>query len=179
MSDTAKKMDIDISFRAATDMDGARMYEFVRDHGVLELNTAYAYMILAKHFGAHCLVAECPDVLDEGELAGFILAYRPPANPEQVFVWQIGTHPKLRGQGLARRMLNQLTTLDANKDAEFVTATVATDNEPSRALFRSFARHLDTECTVSDFFKTDMFPSDGSGEHAAEELFRIGPLPKN
>lgn len=162
----------EVYFRAATVRDGARMYEFVKEHGVLELNTAYAYMIMGAHFGKHCLVAECPDEVGD-ELAGFVLAYRPPVAPEDIFVWQVGTHPQMRGRGMAKRMLHELTALQANVGVMYVSATVATGNEPSRALFRSFASDIDAHCKESDFFTPDMFPGGG---HEAEDLFRIGPL---
>ena len=170
MSNTAIEKP-EVFFRSADARDGARMYEFVKEHGVLELNTAYAYMIMGAHFGGSCLVAECPDEIGD-ELAGFVLAYRPPTQPNDIFVWQVGTHPKMRGRGLAKRMLGQLLTLPANEGVDHVAATVATDNEPSRALFRSFARDVDSRCKESEFFTSDMFP----GEHEPEELFRIGPL---
>lgn len=171
MTDTAIEKP-EVFFRSADARDGARMYEFVKEHGVLELNTAYAYMIMGAHFGKHCLVAECPDEVGD-ELAGFVLAYRPPTSPEDVFVWQVGTHPQMRGRGLAKRMLHELTALPANAGVMNVSATVATGNEPSRALFRSFARDVDARCEESEFFTPDMFPG---GDHEAEDLFRIGPL---
>ena len=163
----------EVFFRHANARDGAKMYEFVKEHGVLELNTAYAYMILAEHFGQSCLVAECPGQVGDNELAGFVLAYRPPQSPEDIFVWQIGTHPKMRGRGLAKRMLGELQALPGNRGVTHVSATVATDNEPSRALFRGFARDNDVRCEESEFFTPDMFPG---GDHEAEDMFRIGPL---
>lgn len=165
-------------FRSANTSDGARMWSFVNEHGVLELNSAYCYMLMATHFGRHCLVAETAEQADtnvDRRLAGFVLSYRPPAQPQDLFVWQIGVHPEMRGRGLAKRMLHQLLTLPANRGVQYITATVATGNEPSRALFRGFARDTNVACNESEFFTADMFPAELGG-HEAEDLFRIGPL---
>lgn len=169
----------ELFFRSATTTDGARMWAFVKEHGVLELNSAYCYMLMATHFGQHCMIAESAAQADtnaEKHLAGFVLSYRPPQNSQELFVWQIGVHPAMRGRGLAKRMLQQLLTLPANRGVQYITASVATDNEPSRALFRGFARDVNVACDESDFFTSEMFPSGPDGGHAAEDLFRIGPL---
>lgn len=168
----------ELFFRSATTEDGARMWSFVNEHGVLELNSAYCYMLMATHFGQHCLVAESAPQADTNaakKFVGFVLSYRPPGKQEELFVWQIGVHPDMRGRGLAKQMLHQLLTLPANRGVQYVTASVATGNEPSRALFRGFARDTNVECRESDFFTQDMFPRE-QGEHEAENLFRIGPL---
>lgn len=168
----------ELFFRSATTPDGARMWSFVKEHGVLELNSAYCYMLMATHFGQHCLIAETAKQADTNvpkTMAGFVLSYRPPQKPEDLFVWQIGVHPAMRGRGLAKQMLHQLLTLPANRGVQYITASVATGNEPSRALFRGFARDTNVECEESDFFTSGMFPSEQS-DHEAEDLFRIGPL---
>ncbi len=167
----------ELFLRAATTADGARMWSFVKEHGVLELNSAYCYMLMATHFGAHCMIAETAPQADanvEKSLAGFVLAYRPPQHPDELFVWQIGVHPKLRNLGVAKRMLHELLSLPANRGVQYITATVATDNEPSRALFRGFANDANVNCEESSFFTADMFPKQNA--HAAEDLFRIGPM---
>lgn len=168
----------ELFFRSATTKDGARMWSFVNEHGVLELNSAYCYMLMATHFGQHCMIAESAPQADTNiakEMAGFVLSYRPPEKPEELFVWQIGVHPDMRGRGLAKRMLHQLLTLPANRGVQYITASVATDNEPSRALFRGFARDINVGCEELEFFTQDMFPS-ADDSHEAEDLFRVGPM---
>lgn len=169
----------EIFFRAAQTDDGARMWAFVKEHGVLELNSAYCYMLMATHFGQHCMIAETAAQADadaDKELVGFVLSYRPPQKPAELFVWQIGVDPKMRGQGLAKKMLHKLLTLPANRGVQYITATVASDNEPSQALFRGFARDTNVDCDETEFFTSDMFPAALDGGHEPEELFRIGPL---
>lgn len=157
-----------LTLRPPTRPDGARMWRFVREHGGLELNTAYAYVLLADDLSATSSVADGPD----GDLAGFVLGFRRPARPDTLFVWQVGVSPAHRGQGLARRLI--LDTLARQPDdVRFLEATVTPSNTASQRLFRSVAAALETDCQVREYLTVDDFPE---GDHEAEDLFRIGPF---
>lgn len=155
--------------------DGAAMWQFIKDHGGLELNTAYAYLVMADDFTDTCVVAveRGSEPSNEGEvLAGFVLGYRPPTRPDALFVWQVGVAPSHRGQGLARRMILEL--LDRNApEVRWLESTVTPSNTASRRLFRSIAEARGTNCDVSEYLTEDHFPENG---HEAEERFRIGPF---
>lgn len=156
-----------LSFRAAHARDGAEIWRLIERMGVLELNSAYAYILHCIHFGDTTLIAE-----RGAELAGFVVAYRPPKQSDTVFVWQIGVAPEVRTRGLGTRLLDELLQLAGCRDVRYLEASVAEDNEPSQKLFRSFARKRGVECVLSPFMPRDMFPS----AHSGEDLFRIGPL---
>lgn len=165
-ADTAARS---LTLRHPTRHDGADMWRFVHTHGGLELNTAYAYIVLAGDFADTSLVAH------EGEsLRGFVLGYRPPSRPEALFVWQVGVDPAMRGRGLARRMLLQLLDDTRTVGVSHLEATVTPSNAASQRLFRSVAQELDAPCDVRPHLTEDLFPEPG---HEAEELFRIGPFP--
>ena len=157
----------DLAYRTATCADGAALWELVRSTGTLELNSAYFYLLFATDFGDHCLIAE-----SSGRTVGAIIGYRPPREPSSAFVWQIGVAPMMQGQGLGLRMLKAWHDLPANRDADFITATVATDNSASDRLFRALARELGVGIEVSPHFTPDMFPA----PHPPEPIYRIGPL---
>lgn len=151
------------------------MWQFISDHGGLELNTAYAYLVLADDFTDTCVVAE--DVQrgsepGDGPLAGFVLGYRPPTHPDTLFVWQVGVAPSHRGQGLARRMILDLLERNA-PEVRYLESTVTPSNTASRRLFRSIAEKRGTTCDVSAYLTEELFPEAG---HEAEEKFRIGPF---
>lgn len=153
-------------FRAPEATDAAAVWTLVRDSGELELNSGYAYVLVCTHFAATSLVAEAA-----GEIVGFVAAYRPPSDPDSLFVWQVGVGEQARGRKIGLRML--LRAAERCPDAIYLTATVATDNAPSDRLFRAFARERSAPVKVETGFPAELFP--GSG-HADEPLYRIGPL---
>jgi L-2,4-diaminobutyric acid acetyltransferase len=165
VSATAKA--IDFRFRNPTAADGAAIWRFVEQAGVLEQNSAYSYMLLCQHFGDTSVVAEQDDAL-----AGFVTAYRPPRQPDTVFVWQVGVARAMRGRGLAVGLLEQVLAQPACRGVCFLEASVTTDNDASKALFQALARQLNAPCTVQPFFDKAIFPE----PHATEDLFRIGPF---
>ncbi len=156
-----------VRFRGARPEDGKAMWQLVGEMGGLELNTAYFYVLFCMDFAETCVVAEA----DDGRLAGFVLGHRPPARPEAVFVWQVGVAPWMRRQGLAARLIEALLAQQSTP-ARWIEATVTPDNTASMKLFRALARHHGVPCEESDFMDAGLFP----GDHAAERLFRIGPL---
>jgi L-2,4-diaminobutyric acid acetyltransferase len=101
-----------------------------------------------------------------------VLGYQRPDRPEAMFVWQIGIHPKMRGQGLASALLLRFSNLPAYRECRYLEATVGTSNQASRALFQRFARTRQAGCEIGEGFPKELFPEG----HEAEDLFRIGPL---
>ncbi len=147
------------------------MWRLVQATGTLEVNSAYFYVLFATDFADTCLVAE-----HDGKLVGLVLGYHPPREPDTAFVWQVGLLPSYQGQGLGLRLLQQWLNLPANRRCQWLTATVAEDNPPSQALFRRFAREQESPCEERPHFTPDLFPG---GDHAPENLFRIGPLSRH
>jgi L-2,4-diaminobutyric acid acetyltransferase len=148
--------------------DGAEIWRLVRTGGTLELNSAYAYMLLGAHFGDTSVVAR-----QSGAIVGFVWAYLVPDRPDTVFVWQIGVSESSRGQGLAAAMLNEIRRRPNCRDVRFLEATVAPSNRASMALFRSFARRQDAPFALSTAFDSSQFPDPS---HETEMLVRIGPF---
>lgn len=157
-----------ISFRHPRIEDGARMHALVKASPPLEPNTCYAYLLLCHHFAKTCLVAE-----SGGELWGFVTGYRPPEEPDTVFVWQIAVSEKARGQGLGKRLLAGLVEAQPEGSVHYLTSTVTPDNAASMRLFHSFAEKRGTKCGQQVLFGSDAF---GQNSHEEEHLLRIGPL---
>jgi len=154
--------------RPVTPSDGAEIWRMVEEISALESNSAYCYVLFCSHFGDTCVIAED----DEGEALGFVVGHRPPRQGDTVFVWQVGVRRTARGLGLGRRLLRALVEQTAALGVRYLEASVTPGNQPSRALFRSLARELGTECSVGPFMGAELFPV----EHEPEELFRIGPF---
>ncbi|MBI1310213.1 diaminobutyrate acetyltransferase [bacterium] len=161
----------EFTLRPPTIDDAAAIWQLVRDSGVLDENSAYAYLLLCRDFARTSLVAE-----SESQVAGFVTAYRPPLRPQVLFVWQIGVSPSARRQGLGVRLLLELVSR-SRKDGpaiDFVEATVAASNVASSRLFDALAKTLAVPLTKVEGFTEAHFPPGG---HEAEPLIRIGPLP--
>lgn len=159
-----------ITFRKPAAEDGRKVYELIKACPPLEVNTCYSYVLLCSDFADTCVVAEL-----EGEVVGFVAAYKPPRRANAVFVWQIAVGEKARGKGLGKRMLQELVSREACKGLSYLESTVAPTNVASAKLFQGFGKSLETGCEVKPWFDETLFGE--PGEHEEELLFRIGPLP--
>ena len=153
------------------------MWRMARESRVLDVNTSYAYLLWARDFAATSLIATVDD--DPG---GFVTGYRRPDEPESLMIWQVAVDERHRGQGLARRMLDDLVDrlsgdpavrrLSGDPGVRHLETTITADNSASIALFTSFANARSAPIERTPLFEAAMFP-DG---HDAELLFRIGPF---
>lgn len=151
--------------------DGAAIWSLIRSTGVLDVNSAYSYLMLSKFFSKTCVVAEA-----NHQIVGFVSTFCLPDQPEVLFVWQVAVSAAQRGRGLAKAMFNEILSRESQADVRFIQATISPSNQPSQALFKSLARDLGAKCTVSEAegFPAHVFPAES--DHEAEWLFRIGPF---
>lgn len=144
------------------------MFELVRGCPPLDVNSVYVYLLLAEHFSDTCIVFE-----DEEGLSGLVTAYRPPARPDVLFVWQVAVAPRARGQRLGLQMLHALLGRSGLQTIQSIETTVGADNGPSRRMFGTLARSLQAPIAEAPLFGADLFGAEG---HEAEPLLRIGPF---
>ena len=145
------------------------MWRLAGDCGGLDQNSPYAYMLAGLHFADTSVVATDPT----GSVAGFVIAYRPPAPDNSVFVWQVAVADAHRGQGLAGRMIHHVVDRALRLGATSLTATVTPSNQASLNLFTSVARVRGATISQRPCFEADLFPDDG---HEPEDLLVIEPL---
>ncbi|MCZ7582910.1 MAG: diaminobutyrate acetyltransferase [Deltaproteobacteria bacterium] len=119
-----------VNVRPARVDDAAAVWRLVRETGVLDVNSPYAYLMAFRHFAGTCLVAERGTSPD-----GFVLAFCPPARPDTVFVWQIGVAKNAQGRGVGGKLLDTLTDRFAKQSGRYLEATVTPSNEASQKLF--------------------------------------------
>ena len=163
-----------LTVRPPTTQDGAAMWRLARDSGSLDLNSSYAYLLLADHFAATCRLAFLPDGSPgaEGEPVGFVSAYRRPADPATLFVWQVAVDPRARGRRVAGRLLDAVVDATAEGDGPAVTrlhTTETTDNASSRRVFARWAAGRGATLRETTGYEAAHFP-DG---HEAEPLLVI------
>ncbi|MFQ5344901.1 MAG: diaminobutyrate acetyltransferase [Mariprofundus sp.] len=157
-----------LSFRTPVAADGPAIHALVERCKPLDVNSRYCYLILCEHFASTCVVAEY-----DGNIVGFITAYVPPERRDTLFVWQVAVDARMRGQGLAKKMLRQLLGRRNLKRISFVEATVNPSNDASRSLFHSLARDCNCICDETALFAASLF---GEGDHEQENLIRVGPV---
>ncbi|GAA2408824.1 diaminobutyrate acetyltransferase [Mycolicibacterium llatzerense] len=153
-------------------MDAIVIRNIAAATGVLDVNSTYAYLLLATDFAASSIVAE-----KAGEICGFIVGYHPPQRPDVLFVWQVAVSPHAQGQGLAGAMLDGLVhRIRTERGGHPVTveATVAPGNAASRRFFGAFARRHGVPLTERQHFAAELLDADGG--HEDEPMLRIGPL---
>ncbi|MCA5892819.1 diaminobutyrate acetyltransferase [Isoptericola sp. NEAU-Y5] len=156
---------LELTVRPPTTADGGAMWRLARDSGTLDLNTSYAYLLLATHFADTCRVAFAGD-----DAVGFVAAYRLPQDPSALFVWQVAVDERLRGRRVAARLLD--AAVDETDGITRLETTVTTDNAASRRLFSRWAQRRGAALTEREGFTAAHFP-DG---HDAEPLLVIEPL---
>ncbi|CAM3500302.1 diaminobutyrate acetyltransferase [Isoptericola cucumis] len=156
----------DVTIRTPTTSDGGAMWRLARDTGSLDLNSSYAYLLLARHFAGTSRIA----VLGDGasaEAVGFLSGYRLPEDPSCLFVWQVAVDERMRGLRVAARLLD--AAVDGSPGVTRVETTVTTDNVASRRLFSRWAERRGATLTETTGFTEAHFP-DG---HEAEPLLVI------
>lgn len=147
--------------------DGAAIHRLVRACPPLDLNSPYAYLLLCAHHAATCVVAG-----QTAEPVAFVSAYRPPAQIDTVFIWQIAVAPEARGRGLALQMLEHLLARPALAGCRRLETTVTPSNAASRRVFETLATRLNARCAERSFFSREDFQDP---HHEPEMLISIGP----
>jgi len=160
-----------VEIRAPSAADAAAIWDLVQATPALDGNSPYAYLLLCSHFADTGLVAYRPG----GELAGFLLGYARPDVGSTAFVWQVAVAESARGQRLASRLLDAWFARCARRsDLRYLEATVTPSNEPSRALFESFADRHAAPLREAVAFSKALFPDEAC--HEEEISMRIGPI---
>lgn len=145
--------------------DAGACWELVRDTGVLDVNSRYAYALWFRDFAATSVIARL-----DGELAGLVTGYRRPDEPATLVVWQVAVDESARGRGVAGSMLD--TLFDGVPGVDHMETTITPDNDGSIALFSRFADGRAADVRRSELFGPDVL----GAEHLPEILFRIGPI---
>ncbi|TQK27066.1 diaminobutyrate acetyltransferase [Arthrobacter sp. SLBN-53] len=152
--------------------DAIAIRRLVAETDVLDLNSTYAYLLLATDFADTSVVAEI-----DGRVTGVITGYPPPNRRGVLFVWQVAVAPAMQGRGIAAAMLDHLVHRvgrDGGGHPLMVEATVTPDNAPSRAFFAAFARRHGVPMAERPHFTAAQLDPDLT--HADEPLLRIGPI---
>jgi len=156
-----------LNFRAPTLQDGMAIYQLVANCPPLDLNSSYLYFLQSSHFADSCMLAEL-----NGEIVGFVSAYRRPDNLQNLFIWQVAVSSSVRGKGLAKRLVTELLKKQMLSHIALtaVSCTIAPSNAASQALFKSIAKQYRLNLDVTDFILAKHFSGQ---EHEAEQEYTL------
>lgn len=161
---------VTVTLRQPADQDGYSLHQLVSRCQPLDINSVYCNLLQCTDFAATAIAAENAD----GELVGFISGYRPPARPDTLFVWQVAVDGRMRGQGLALRMLLALLRRVQGQGVRYLETTISPDNTASQALFLKAFAALGAEHQTRTLFSREQH---FAGRHEDEVLYRAGPFP--
>ena len=127
----------DITLRTATPADFDPIIAVVDDWWGRPIRQALPRVFL-DHFHATSTIAEA-----DGALAGFLIGFLSPSQPDAAYIHFVGVDPARRGNGLARVLYERFFALAAADDRQVVRAITAAGNA------RSIAFHTAMGFTVS------------------------------
>ncbi|MGI6648670.1 MAG: diaminobutyrate acetyltransferase [Bacillota bacterium] len=159
-----------LRLRSPQEEDAKTIWELIKNTKVLDLNSAYSYLLLSKYFSETCVVAEI-----ENKVIGFISAFSPPHKPEVLFVWQVAVDEAFRRRKLGLKMLKHLLNRGSCRKTQFLEITITPSNKAAESLYRKLAAELKTNCELFACFPAQLFPG---GQHEDELMLRIGPIKK-
>lgn len=157
------------TLRAPQATDGYALSQLVERCKPLDTNSVYCNLLQCSDFADTGIAA----IAEDGDLVGFISGYRPPARPETLFVWQVAVDSRMRGQGLALKMLLALVERLAPQGVTHMETTITPDNEASQALFKKAFRQLGADYSTAVKFARD---THFNGLHDDEVVYRAGPF---
>lgn len=120
-------MEPDIPLRAATAADYDRIVAVVDDWWGRPVRHALPRLFI-DHFHDTSLIAE-----RDGELAGFLVGFMSPSNPDGAYIHFVGVSPRSRGNGLARRLYETFFDRARTEGRRVVRAVTAAHNSTSIA----------------------------------------------
>lgn len=157
-----------ISLRQPRLDDGMDLVELVASCPPLDVNSSYCNLLQCSHFARTSVAAE-----QDGGLVGFVSGYIIPEKPDTLFIWQVAVLEKVRGCGLASRMLDQILTRHTCNQIRYLETTITEDNQASWALFKRFAKTQEADFQPSAWMDKEKH---FAGQHDSEVLVRIGPF---
>lgn len=163
-------------FRRPGADDAPAVYALISACPPLDKNSRYCNLLQCTDFADTCVLAELLPVdpsPDRARPVGWVSAYRRPAEPQTLFIWQVAVHPDARGAALGQRMILSVLARDACTGVRCVKTTVTPGNHASRSLFCKLAADLGAPMEEELHFDRDRH---FLGKHDSERLITIGPF---
>lgn len=161
-------------FQRPSKDDGWTVSTLISDCPPLDTNSVYTNLLQCHHFSNTSVAARLTDERNKpGELVGFISGYRVPDKPDTLFIWQVAVAEKVRGHGVAAKMIDHILDREACECVRYIETTITEANKASWALFGRVAKNYNAPLSSEALFTQDKH---FSGQHDTETLVTIGPL---
>jgi GNAT superfamily N-acetyltransferase len=119
------------------------------------------YHIFTEHFRSTSFIAE-----DRGEMIGYLLGYRSQSKREEALVHLIQVAPRLRGNGVGRRMFNQFEAAAKAMGCTRITTHSRPENNSCNRFYKAMG--FDVVCR-EDTIEVNGMPAvrdyNGPGKH--------------
>ena len=125
-----------------------------------------------QHFRGTSWIAE---TTDSGRLAGFLVGFVSPDDPETGYVHMVGVDPNVRRRGLARRLYTAFIDDMAARGVHRVTAVTWPGNRASVAFHTRLGFRVDDGPGTQRLYGTPAYPSyDGGDDDRVVLSYEIG-----
>jgi len=119
-----------LQIRKADEKEFPSVYNFVSSCKPLESYPEHFYKIMLRYFGNSCIIAEF-----NGEIVGFVMGFTSQVDDKKLFLWQIGVANLLRGNEIAKMLLEKFEKVAKKLGCKRIEVTVDPENIPSQKLF--------------------------------------------
>ncbi len=90
------------------------------------------YHIMTEHFRSTCFIAE-----DRGQMIGYLLGFQSQSRPEEALVHLVQVAPRLRGNGVGRRMFNQFQATVKQMGCTRITTHSRPENNDCKRFYKA------------------------------------------
>lgn len=156
-----------IAYRSPGATDAAPIWRLAQERTAGKSDSCYGFLLWCTHFADTSVVAASAD-----DVVGYALAYRLPLRPQEAFVCQLGIAPAFDRIELTLRLLEELLSRRACRDARFLSMTCDPRDSALVTAFQQLARRRSVRCAVEPCFPASLFAE----PHPDEHLLRVGPF---
>ena len=108
-----------------------------REWGDTVIERESIYHILVEHFKETCFVAE-----DRGQMIGYLIGIRSQSHPEQSYMHLIQVAPKMRGNGIGRRLFNQFQSAVKSMGCTKIITITKPENKQCVGFYNAMGYHV-------------------------------------
>lgn len=154
--------------RFPSEEDSAEVMELINESEISK------YAALSRNILQKDLLSETSVVAElDGQIVGWMAAYKLPHDLETLFVWQLIVSEDERGLGLGSLMINSALNRDICEGVERVQTAIEADDGDTWRSFKRFAHSKNTDLNV----ETDYTHSLHKSKLDASECIVTVPLP--